>query len=517
MAVAGFGVAAADPGGADGGRDPAVVWTDSGPVRGTVADDHRSFQGIPYAAPPKGELRWRSPRPPARWTEPRDATRPGNSCPQNPGLIGDGGSVEEDCLFVNVTTPRHTGGRKLPVMVWVHGNGFINGAGSLYGGRPIATLGEVVVVTVNYRMNIFGFLAHPALGRSGNFGLEDQQAALRWVQRNATAFGGDPGNVTLFGESAGGISTCSHLVSPTSAGLFQRAIVQSGACTMKRTYFNDWGYHTRQSAEAHGLSEASRVGCDDPASAASCLRETDVSKLLEMPDLGYGFGPVYGDNPVLPLDPARALETGAFNKVPVMQGTTRDEHRTFTAGIELFTKHVLQPGDYEPEIRANFGDRADTVLAGYPLGTDNPSIALSTAVTDSSWGCQALFTDRMLARHVPTYAYEFADEQAPWFHDTPLPSFPTGAFHAGELQYLFDGAYGSGSLTPEQRRLSEQMIRYWTRFAHNGNPNGHGLPSWPRLRGNAEHVQSLAPGHDGIRPVDLNAEHRCDFWRSVGQ
>ncbi len=500
------GVAATTVGVGGAGAESAVVWTDNGPVRGTVAADHRSFQGIPYAAPPVGELRWRSPRPAARWTGTRDATRPGNSCPQNPGLIGDGASETEDCLYVNVTTPRHGRGGALPVMVFIHGNGFVNGAGSLYGGRPLAVGGDVVVVTVNYRLNVLGFLAHPALENSGNFGLEDQQAALRWVRRNASAFGGDPRNVTVFGESAGGISTCAQLFSPGAAGLFSKAIVQSGACTMHRTYLNDWGFHTRETAERRGAELAAQHGCT--RDVAACLRGKPVRELLDLPDFGYGFGPVYGDNAVLPLRPADALAAGRFNRVPVMQGTTRDEHRTFTAGLELITGHVLEPAEYETEVANNFGEKSGVVLARYPRGDQPASLALSTVATDSSWACQALFTDRLLSRYVPTYAYEFADEQAPWFHDTPLPSFPTGAFHAGELQYLFDGAYSGGELTGAQQRLAERMVQHWTSFAHNGKPG------WPRFAG-GEYVRSLAP--DADRRVDFGRQHNCEFWKSIGQ
>jgi para-nitrobenzyl esterase len=510
LAATGVGLASASPAGADS----SLVHTDNGPVRGIVGQDYHSFQGIPYAAPPVGELRWRSPQPAARWTVPRDATKPGNACPQNAGLIGDEASDTEDCLYLNVTTPRR--GRALPVMVFIHGNGFVNGQGALYGGRPLAVGGDVVVVTVNYRLNVFGFLANPALDdgthKSGNFGLEDQQAALRWVQRNAAAFGGDPRNVTVFGESAGGISTCAQVLSPGAAGLFQHAIIQSGACTMQRTYLNDWGLHTRSTANERGNSLAQQQGCTDPATVAQCLRGKSVAELLDMPDFGFGFGPVYGDNAVLPLSPTDALRTGRFNKVPVMQGTTHDEHRTFTAGLELITGHVLQPDEYATEVTKNFGDRAAQVLARYPLGTANPSVTLASVATDSSWGCQAYRTDQLLSRQVPTFAYEFTDEQAPWFHDTPAPSFPTGAFHASELQFLFDGGYGGGTLTPAEQRLAQRMITYWTTFARTGNPNGAGLPHWP---GFGNRALSLAP--DSIKPVDFNAEHHCDFWKTIGQ
>jgi para-nitrobenzyl esterase len=517
VGVAAGGYAGQQEAAGSGAADAAVVRTDRGPVHGTVGADYRSFQGIPYAAPPVGERRWQPPQPAARWTGTRDATKPGNACPQNEGLLGDHGSTAEDCLFVNVTVPRHAGSRPLPVMVFIHGNGFTNGQGAIYGGRRLAVGGDVVVVTVNYRLNVFGFLAHPALGTgSGNFGLLDQQAALRWVGRNAAAFGGNPHNVTVFGESAGAISTCAQLVSPGAAGLFQRAIIQSGACTMARTYLNDWGLRTRDDAQRRGEELASGQHCADPATVMACLRGKSVAELLDMPDLGYGFGPVYGDDAVLPLSPADALRTGRFNKVPVLQGTTRDEHRTFTGGLELLTGHVLTQEEYPAEVAKNFAGDADAVLARYPGDADPASVTLARVATDSSWACQALFTDQLLARHVPTYAYEFADEQAPWFADAPPPSFPTGAFHASELQYLFDGAYATGRLSTDQSALAQRMIRYWAAFARGADPNTAGQPTWPRFDQHAQ-VLSLAPGAQGIHPVDFGTEHHCQFWRAIGQ
>ena len=210
----------------------AIVQTDSGPVRGTVTGEYRLFQGVPYAASTAGELRWRSPQPVRPWTGPRDATRPGRMCPQQPSSYADVASLDEDCLCLNVITPRAARPpRRRPVMVWIHGDGAI-GAGSFFDARRLATIGDVMVVTINYRLGIFGAFGYPGLEDSGTFGLQDQQAALRWVARNAAAFGGDPGNVTVFGESYGGLSTSAHLVAPGSAGLFHRAIIQSGFALM---------------------------------------------------------------------------------------------------------------------------------------------------------------------------------------------------------------------------------------------------------------------------------------------
>ncbi|MCW2862658.1 MAG: hypothetical protein JWP48_4366 [Actinoallomurus sp.] len=401
-------------------------------------------------------------------------------------------------------------------MFWVHGGGFYSGSGSLYGAQRLAEQGKVIVVTLNYRLGVFGFLAHPALGHttSGDYGLEDQQAALRWVRDNAAAFGGDSGNVTLFGESAGGVSTCSHLVAPASAGLFRRAIIQSGPCgDLARTWpytEGNWGVRPRAVAERQGASLAAAVGCGDVKDAAACLRGKLVSALLEASQGGQGFGPAAGGK-VLPAIPATAIASGRFNRVPVINGTTRDEHRTFVAAIESFTGHTVTEADYRKDIADFYGeDKAARIRKQYPISAyDSPSTALAAVWTDSSWACPALDTDRLLSGKVPTYAYEFADEKAPWASDGTTPSFPTGAFHAAEVQYLFEDPQFAGPLTASQRELSDQMIGYWTRFARTGDPNGPGTPSWPRFA--ADWVRSLGGNAD----ADLAQEHRCGFWRSL--
>jgi para-nitrobenzyl esterase len=494
--------------------DAAVVHTDTGAVRGTVTAEVRTFQGILYAAPPVGDLRWRSPQPAKPWSGVRDATRPGNDCPQTAGFLGDAASLTEDCLFLNVTTPRHPGTGRLPVVVFVHGGGFYSGSARLYGAQKLADQGDVMVVTPNYRLGVFGFLADPSLGgdRSGNFGLEDQQAALRWVQRNATAFGGDPRNVTLAGESAGSASTCSQLAAPSSRGLFQRAIMDSAPCAEDGEWpyaDGNWYPRPRSVAYRQGAALAKDLGCTE----AACLRKASVASLLDKSLGGQGYGPVYGGG-FLPVSPAQAIATGRFAQVPVIHGTTRDEHRLFVAAIEDMSDHVTTAEDYRAEIESVLGADADRVLAEYPLGDfASPSLALATVWTDRAWACPALRTDEGFARNVPTYAFEFADENAPWASDVAAPDFPTGAFHAAELQYVFEDAQFPGPVTAAQRRLSDQMISYWSNFAHDGDPNGGGTPRWNRFQPAAGVVQSLAP--ERIGSVDLGAEHRCGFWETV--
>jgi para-nitrobenzyl esterase len=521
--------ATASAGPRDGtGRDQAVVRTDAGPVRGIVADNHRSFLAIPYAAPPQGELRWRSPRPPASWTAVRDATAPGAACAQPAGIPMGRPSVAEDCLFVNVTTPRRTAALPLPVMVWLHGGSLKYGAGDIYGASSLATRGDVIVVSVNYRLGMLGFLAHPAfddgVAASGNFGLEDQQAALRWVRRNASAFGGDPGNVTLFGQSAGSFSICAHLASPASAGLMQRAIMQSGPCTAGWSPSTPSSVRPRPTAEQQGLAVANDLGCADPATAGDCLRHRPVAELLEKSD-AIEFGPVLG-GPVLPVDPAQALASGHFNRVPVIQGSNRDEEGLRVWGMEVSGENCAagvptipdRPGEcpltkdqYRDQLTDLFGADATRVADRYPIKADgSPSLALGAVLTDQIWSRPALDTAKALARYTPTYAYEFADERAPFFVGANEPSFRLGAFHSAELPYLFSVDYAD-QLNDSQARLAEQMIGYWTRFAHTGDPNGRGAPRWAPFSG--QRVQSLAPGTIGS--TDFGSAHQYDFWRSL--
>ena len=296
-----------------------MVRTDKGLVRGVENGGAREFLGIPYAAPPVGPLRWRPPQPAARWRGIRDAGKPGNVCAQN-GSVATGvpvTSTAEDCLYLNVYTPATSSFRPRPVMVWIHGGGFTGGAGSVYDGGPLAVTGNAVVVTINYRLGPFGFLALPSLdaespgGSSGDYGLEDQQAALRWVRRNARAFGGDPRNVTIFGQSAGGESVCDNMASPTATGLFAHAITESGCLQPLQN---------QQQAEHHDASFAAQLGCTSAATAAACLRGKPVTSLLAaaggVPD---GWAPVVG-GAALPLQQATAFATGRYTAHPAAPG-----------------------------------------------------------------------------------------------------------------------------------------------------------------------------------------------------
>ncbi|MEV0154915.1 carboxylesterase/lipase family protein [Micromonospora sp. NPDC050686] len=501
-------------------RGPELVNTTQGPVRGTVAADHRSFLGIPYAAPPVGALRWRSPRPAAAWQGTRDATRPAPGCAQPEGMPMDRPSTAEDCLYLNVTTPAaRPDGKPLPVVVWLHGGHFFLGQGDTWGGRTMAAEGNVVVVTVNYRLGALGFLTHSEVGGSGNFGLEDQQAALRWVRENVAAFGGEPRNVTLAGQSAGATSVCAHLTAPGSARLFHRAILQSNSCSTPLP--------TRAAARAGADVLVKAVGCDREAVAA-CLRSRSPQQLVEAAGYpgqsGWESGPV-PDGSVLPVDPAGAVAVGRFHRVPVLIGATRDEYRAQVWGMERTGMLCapgaempcpLTPGQYREQIQATFGDRAPRVLARYPLARyDTPAEALSAAMTDAQYARPILDTARAFSRYVPTYMYEFADRNAPFFTQAAPVSFPVGAYHTAELPYLFAVDYVRPFSTG-QERLSDVMVGYWAAFARHGDPDRAEQPSWPRFDPRSGHVQRLSPGDEGVGRTDFARGHNVAFWRALG-
>ncbi|HEU4322343.1 MAG TPA: carboxylesterase family protein [Roseiflexaceae bacterium] len=504
--------------------DPAVVQTEGGAVRGTVGEDHRTFQGIPYAAPPVGERRWQSPQPAASWSDIRDATKPGAICPQQAELFADVSSVDENCLFLNITAPHPAGAQPKPVMVWVHGGGGANGAGSLFDARRLAVTGDVVVVTINYRLGILGAFGYPGLEGSGTFGLQDQQAALRWVQRNIARFGGDPGNVTLFGESYGAYAVAAQLIAPGANNLFHRAALQSNLALhdyppgtlMPGTEALPSLWMSTAEAEGLGALIAGELGCADPATGLACLRALPVETLLPQSAIfsRYAYG-----GPALPLAPPEALRTGQFHRVPVLSGATRDEARLF---VGLFYELAGDPVTAEryPQLLAEaFGDAADRVAAEYPIAEyGSPSLAWAAVITDRVWALSTHRQNLLLAAHVPTYAFEFADGNAP--PNVPFPpEFPPGAYHNAEVVYQFDLAGEAAALSPEQGRLAEQMNRYWANFARSGDPNGADLPVWQRFDPSAAppFVQALAPGAGGIAPVDYVAEHRLDFWTELGQ
>jgi para-nitrobenzyl esterase len=447
----------------------------------------RSFLGVPYAAPPVGDLRWRPPQPFAHWSGVRPATAFGPHCAQPASPFGTA-STSEDCLYLNVFAPaRPMVGA--PVMVWIHGGALTVGESDDYNPASLVARG-VVVVTLNYRLGALGFLAHPALTAesvhraSGNYGLLDQQAALRWVARNIRAFGGNPHNVTIFGESAGGLSVHSQLASPLAAGLFDRAIVQSGA------------YQPVQATLANAEAAGSRFACADQD--AACLRALPVTTILAK-QIG---GAPNVDGYVLKQSIVDSFTTGAFNRVPVIEGSNHDEWRLFVAQSEAQSGVPLSAAAYIPAIAATLGlslDAATALAAKYPLSAyPSPSVALGAVGTDVIFACNARRLAGLLSAHVPTYQYEFNDPNAPMPFFPPV-SFPTGAYHAAEIQYLFDSGT---ALDPSQRALSRRMVGFWTAFAR------FGTPFWPAYQPHSDRFEDLVPG--GVHAATgFAADHKC--------
>lgn len=498
--------------------DPGVVRTDAGLVRGQATATTRVFNGIPYAAPPVRALRWKPPQPVKPWSGTRDAVKLSTPCAQAANPEVPEGTDNEDCLYLNVTTPVQQSAKPRAVVVWIPGGGFFSGAGNSYEATKLAARGDVVVVTVNYRLGIFGFFGYPGLPGSGTYGIQDQQAALRWVQRNARAFGGDPHNVTVAGESAGGMSVCAQLTSPTATGLFSKAVMQSGSCA-----FN-WADNSQYPQQAGGspwmpqsavqqngkewaADNAAKLGCKSGQAALDCLRAADPAVLVE--DTLNFTQAAYGGTAVLPLSPAKAMKAGLFHRVPVLSGNNHDEA---AAWLSAFNGGVLTDADYPRLVKDMVGAKdAPKVLHEYPLAQYGSTAAAWTAVTtDRIWSCTQVATDRQAARKVPVYAYEFADKHS------PLSQPGLGAAHAVELPYLFSLGGYEFPLTETQKRLSEQMVDYWTAFARTGDPNGPGRPHWAPAGRNDIRGLSLAPtDQGGIKPVNLSTEHHCAFWSKL--
>lgn len=456
----------------------------SGAVRGRILDggeEVRVFKGIPFAAPPVGPNRWRAPQPVAPWEGVRDALDYGPICPQPKSVFPTVGRQSEDCLTLNVWTAARAEAERRPVMVWIHGGGHTSGSGSQswYDGAALARRG-VVVVTINYRLGPFGFLAHPALSResvekvSGNYGLLDQVAALEWVQQNIGAFGGDRDCVTIFGESAGASSVTALMTCPAARGLFHRVIAQSGFAAGYRRLRDPW--LGQDSMESMGLDIAGALGVTDGPEAAAALRAISADELLKAANPNVGligkgnkFRPVI-DGVVLPDDPSLVFERGEAADVPFLTGTNANEGMLFIAAIP-----IRQPLGYRLTIRKMFPDFVDDMLAVFPVrSAADVRPALDQLFGVSAFVAPARRAVRATARAgtAGTYLYHF----------TRVPpgalGEKLGCFHAAEIPYAFGNLTGSASAELD-RTLSDAMSRCWVQFARTGNPNAEGLPAWP--------------------------------------
>jgi para-nitrobenzyl esterase len=491
-----------------------VVRIEGGAVRGAVVPGVYEFLGLPYAAPPTGNLRWRPPQGPGEWHGVRAATQFAPSCPQAASLFAPPAPFSEDCLYLNVYTSSLRPHGDRPVLVWIHGGGFTEDGARNYDGAKLAADG-VVVVTINYRLGALGFLAHPALasrpgGPTGNYGLMDQIAALGWVKRNIARFGGNPHDVTIAGQSAGGVSVLALLVSQASRGLFQRAIVQSGAFALTQQPLAD--------AEAAGEAFAAKAGCPDQS--ARCLRHLPVDALVA--NFPGGAIPGVIDGKILTESIGTALAAGRFAHVPILNGNNQIEELIFVAGLHVAVSggqfvgipdELIGPDNYQSNIAAVLGvstERAAAIAAEYPLDAyPLPDVALSTLVSDANFACPALQDDRWTSRRVPTFAYQFNDSGAP--ERFAAPPLPPAATHFSEIQYIFDqpNAPIPGTLNPDQQALAASICAAWASFAANGDPSTPSL-AWPSVI-QAGQVMSLVPPDPQVW-AGFSEAHDCSFW-----
>jgi len=488
-----------------------------------------AFKGIPYAAPPVGEFRWRPPEPAPARKGVLEAYAFGPQCIQQGSGTGlpEPGPLpvrSEDCLSLNIWRPMQSG--IFPVMVWIHGGSLTAGSGSetLYQGDRLAGRQQVVVVTINYRLGFFGFLAHPALsqedpqGSSGNYGLLDQIAALNWVKQNIMSFGGDPNNVTIFGESAGGWSVCNLLASPLAEGLFQRAIIESGGCDTTKTL--EAGYQDGEKFAADlGCAGGDVLAClrgQSPDRIYSALEQAEKKRkksAFSLEAVKFTWVP-HVDGWALKETPISAIRKGRFNRVPLMVGSNRDEFKLFTIMVPGI-REMPRPIFRKLYIKA-FGEAAmKRTEELYPYGQyHRPLDAILDALGDMALGCKCFEAAEAASSAAPVYYYRFD------YKKHLLPDM-VGAAHGLEIPFIFDNLdrfparyFLTRGQTKKARPLSDLMMKSWANFARGGNPNQEGLPVWPQYTSETRPrmIFDLPPR---VEPAD-NAG-KCEFWRGQGQ
>jgi para-nitrobenzyl esterase len=495
-------------GGAGGGpSDSALVTTDKGPVQGTIMGQTRVFLGVPYAAPPLGALRWKPPQPAAAWEMPLDAKVRGPACPRIDATTKKvAAGTSEDCLTLNVWAPATPPAELAPVLLWIHGGSFTFGSGGdpAYDGQALSEATGAVVVTINYRLGPLGFLAHSALSAedashpaAGMYGFEDQRAALAWAKANIAVFGGDPARVTLFGNSAGAISTCLHLLSPKSQGLFQRAIIESGPCIAG----------SATTAEAQGNTLAVAAGCNDPANVLSCLRgKTSDEILLALPSQsgvlandGVGWLPIV-DGVNLPDQPDKLLAAGSFDKVPTIIGTNKNEGTLFTTVVT-----VNSDTEYTNLMDAIYPGHGAAIVAKYPSASfSSINAAIAEAFGDGFFVCSTRRIARALSTAgVATYLYHFVHA-----FETPIVS-QLGVFHSAEIPFIFGNPYFLYTLMADEKPILKMMDGYWFNMAKTGDPNSMGAVTWPKYdaTGDQNMVLDRTPSTQTGLKKDI-----CDFW-----
>lgn len=510
---------------------------------GQIVVEHR---GIPYAKSPTGERRWSLPQPAERWTGTLDARHFGPACPQVPRFKLTDASLDEDCLSINVTAPGDMKkGEKLPVLFWIHGGAFVGGSSNLYRLDKLASEGRMVVVSANYRLGLLGFVPLPGLSNhsvNGNFGIEDQREALRWVQRNIRAFGGDPDNVTIVGESAGGGSVCVHLSSPDQVkGLFHKAIIVSAGCLVPLKTVSE-------SVETIGNVLAKDLGCQEDPDLV-CLRSKSVLEILhaqtkfanEHPTELAMFTPTYGTtshpNSTFPTSIVNALDQkdgGKWMTVPLLVGAMQKELLLYVAywwqnalagkGPSLDQSSIRQfwlpnfYGQHANAVAQEYGmddPKAGAHRFGEVLSDFNPMLPINH--------CLYYRTTTKINAYPgarPSYVFEFSDPDAlvkgvgiaP-----PYPDFSLGPVHSAILNYWFpyysnNSKINAPALPPKSQALANQMIQYLAAFVRNGDPNRAGLTQWPVYK-NSQHVMKFSTSQIG--PFDGGAAHRCDWWNTL--
>ena len=486
-----------------------------GEVQGVVTDGISIFKGIPFAAPPVGDLRWKAPAPVQTWTGIKKADAFGPACMQPANSQGNTAPVSEDCLYLNVWTPAKKPGEKIPVIVWIYGGGFSGGSTSvsMYDGMGFAKKG-VVLVSVAYRVGPFGFLALPELssesGRgSGNYGLEDMIAGLKWVKENVARFGGDPANVTIFGHSAGGMAVNMLAASPVTKGLFHRVICMSGGSFAPLQISEQggigMGIPALKLAESTGEAFLKKLGAAN-IKAARAMSSDEIQKNAGGGTGGGGlrFRPV-ADGYVIPSDLYSIYQARRFNDTPILAGNTSDELGAMRGGGNITA------AQFEKQIRSQYGPQADAILGVYPHSTDAEAAKSSKGISRDSMFAWSTWTwARLQSEKGKGKAFEY-------YYDYHAPNVD-GSGHGSDVPYAFQTLSGGrgGAPKPEDLKLSDMISSYWVNFAKNGDPNGPGLLKWPAFAENNQQamVFDAAPSARPVPNLDkLKAFDAYISWR----
>lgn len=503
-----------------------IIETPLGQIQGQLRNGVLEFRGIPYAQPILPKQRWQPAKPTPAWNGVLRAFdfKPACAQPARFGLTE--ASDSEDCLALNITLPRpraEISKHKRPVIVWIHGGAFIGGSSSLYRLDRLAKQTDTIVVSLNYRLGVFGFLAHPALdaAHQGGYAIEDQRLALRWIKENIASFGGDPENITLFGESAGAAMVCTHLATPeASRGLISKAIILSWAC------IEPWP--TIEQAQEFGLRLAKAIGCEKFTSTLDCLRSKSTHALIEttsdlVGSIPQPFSPAIGSYSI-PSSANRAFIDQKWLAVPLIIGGTRDE-------LLLYIYYAMQAGhsytaeNYLQRLTELYGDQAAKIAQRYPLSSyPTAAHAISTAVSDFRPGfgvshCLSIKTANIAAQRAPVYFLDFADTTTPKLGVSirGKSDLSLGAIHSSELNYIFPGfsntaAMSAPELSVDSQRTADLMLTYFGNFARTGSPNSADLPFWElfTLNQNAMRFDS-----DGLSLFKPSIEYQCDFWKAL--